>query len=1182
MRTKTIYKACSALMSVALLITSVPPAAQNAAVHAAEAAKDATQDSLLKLWYNQPASKGSTILSAGSFSPTAEDNRWQQLTLPIGNSFMGANVYGEIANERLTFNQKTLWSGGPSESRPNYNGGNKSDMSGVYRQVVDAFLSGNNSQASSLCNQLVGESDGYGAYQSFGDIYLTYQNLTDSMQTEDYERNLELATGIANVDFSADGTAYHREYFISYPDNVLAVRLTADGSSSLDLNVSFPVDNGEAGQVASVISRKLGKDVTYTADAANGLITASGQMQDNQMKLSSALQVVTSGGIAEGEDGQSLDISDTDEVILFVSAGTDYKNEYPAYRTGESDKELAERVQAAVLAAAARGYDAVKDRYLADYQELFGRVSLDLGQLSLTESPRPTDELLAAYKNNSASDAEKRLLEVLLYQYGRYLTIASSREGDLPSNLQGVWQNRVGDAGYIPWGSDYHMNVNLQMNYWPTYSGNLAECATPLIDYVDSLREPGRVTAEAYYGIKSENGEENGFTAHTQNTPFGWTCPGWAFSWGWSPAAVPWILQNCWEYYEYTGDVDYMRDRIYPMLKEEARLYDQLLVDSGVEITLEDGSRSTRLVSAPTYSPEMGPYTLGNVYENTLIWQLYEDASAAADILGVDAELSAQWKETQSRLAPIEIGDSGQIKEWYNETTLGNTSSGAISGYERGHRHMSHLLGLFPGDLISTENEDYIKAAIVSLEDRGYNSTGWGMGQRINAWARTGRGNTAHTLIQSLFNGGIYPNLWDSHAPFQIDGNFGYTSGVNEMLMQSNMGYIHLLPALPDVWSSGSVEGILARGNFELDIQWKDKAVTSAEILSKNGGECIVQYTGIEDAGVRDSTGASIPVKKVADNRISFQTRKGETYTISIDSTPLKNAVAAAEALDLSKYTAASIAASGFEKALADAKAVLADASAKQFRIDAALQELQNAVKALVPIVNSSALSAGIADAEKLVLTDYTAETAAQVQQALADAKATLANTQATQAQVDAALQKLQNAVAGLLKNQPAPPAPNPVKQAPAKGSVISVGNLRYKVTKSGDTNGTVTVSGPTAAGKKKSSLTIPATVTADGFSFKVTAIAKNAFQKNNSLKSITIGSNVTNIGSKAFFNCKKLSKVTFKAKAAPKIGKQAFKETKTSCKIYYPKSMKANALKALKNRIKSAGAGKKVSYKKK
>ncbi len=882
MKAKMITKFMSAILSAAMLVTSLPAMTLAApADTAVEQTSSQDEDvNLLKLWYDEPASEGVNILSAGAYNPSAEDNNWQQHTLPLGNSFMGANVYGEIVNERLTFNHKTLWNGGPSDSRPDYNGGNI-DSAEAYQEVVNAFLAGDDARASRLCDQYLkgqGEAAGYGVYQSWGDIYLKYKDLENVTEVTDYERNLDLTEGVANVDFEAAGTRYHREYFISSPDNVLAMKLTADNDSGMNLNVRFPIDNGEtAAEEANLKNSKLGKDVTYHVDAAAGTIVNAGALQDNQMKLNSMLKVVADGAaVTEGSDHSSLDIAGAKEVIIFISANTDYKNSYPKYRTGESDQQLAARVKKAVDNAAARGYDGVKSRHLLDYQELFNRVDLDLGQ---AKSDKTTDALLAAYKagGNQVTDAEKRLLEVLLYQYGRYLTIASSREGDLPSNLQGVWQNRVGNSNKVPWGSDFHMNVNLQMNYWPTYSANLAECATPLVDYVNSLREPGRVTAENYYGIKSEAGEANGFTAHTQNSPFGWTCPGWAFSWGWSPAAVPWIIQNCWEYYEYTGDKEYMRTHLYPMMKEETILYDQILVDSGVEITLADGSKSTRLVSAPAYSPELGPYTLGNVYENGLIWQLYEDTIKAAKLLNVDSDLVAQWEQTKERLAPIEIGDSGQIKEWYHETTIGSVAN------MTNHRHMSHLLELFPGDLISMENEDYMDAAVVSLLDRGDSSTGWGMGQRINAWARTGDGNHAYVLIQNLFSGGIYPNLWDAHPPFQIDGNFGYTSGVNEMLMQSNVGYINILPALPDAWSAGSVNGIVARDNFELGIDWAEGKASEIRILSKNGSKCTVEYAGVCEANVTDSKGQTVSYTAVEGkaNRITFDTVKGESYTIT-------------------------------------------------------------------------------------------------------------------------------------------------------------------------------------------------------------------------------------------------------------------------------------------------------------
>ena len=415
------------------------------------------------------------------------------------------------------------------------------------------------------------------------------------------------------------------------------------------------------------------------------------------------------------------------------------------------------------------------------------------------------------------------------------------------------------------------MNVNLQMNSWPTYSTNLAECALPLIDYIDSLREPGRITAKIY------NGVDVGFSAHTQNTPFGWTCPGWAFSWGWSPAAVPWIIQNCWEYYEYTGDVEFMEEYLYPMMKEEAQFYDAILIEDA------DG----KLVSAPAYSPEHGPYTLGNTYEQSLVWQLYEDTIIAAELLGKDADLVATWKANQANLkGPIEVGESGQIKEWYTETTLNKDANGNnLSGEGYGHRHLSHMLGLFPGDLVQ-RNPDWVAAAKVSMQNRTDNSTGWGMGQRINTWARLGEGNKAHELIGNLFKGGIYPNLWDAHAPFQIDGNFGMTSGVAEMLMQSNMGYINLLPAVPDVWADGSVRGLVARGNFEIAMNWTKGGITSATILSNNGGEAVIKADNITLATVTDGSGNEVEFTVTEDGMISFDTVQGESYTLSIPERP--------------------------------------------------------------------------------------------------------------------------------------------------------------------------------------------------------------------------------------------------------------------------------------------------------
>ena len=816
-----------------------------------------TDENDLKLWYTKPASKGAENLT--------EDNMWQEYTLPIGNGDIGGNVYGEIINERITFNEKTLWTGGPSESRKDYNGGNletASDgraMSEVLKEIRELFAlhtEEGNAKASKLCNELVGTDKGYGAYQAWGEINLNFKDINKN-NVKNYMRDLDLKTAISSVNYTEGDTKYTREYFVSHPDDVMVIRVEADGNEKLNFDVSFPSKQGA------------------TTIVEDDTITLKGQVSDNQLKYNSQLKVISdSGNIIEGNN--KLTVEEATSATIYISAATDYKNDYPIYRTGETEDELNARVEEVISEVVKKSYDEVKADHVSDYKSIFDRVDLDLGQ-ALPNIP--TDELLSGYGNNTVSEDARRALEVIFFQYGRYLTIASSREdSQLPSNLQGVWNNNNKPA----WSSDYHMNVNLQMNYWPTYSTNMAECATPLVNYIDSLREPGRETARIYAGVESakdENGEyieANGFMAHTQNTPFGWTCPGWLFDWGWSPAAVPWILQNVWEMYEYTGDIEYMRDVIYPIMKEEVNLYENMLVWDEVQ---------QRMVSSPTYSPEHGPRTVGNTYEQTLIWQLYEDTIKAAEDLGVDADKVEKWKDTQSKLDPIQIGDDGQIKEWYEETTLNSIKS---EGYN--HRHMSHLLGLFPGDSISVETPELLEAALVSLNNRTDESTGWGMGQRINSWARAGQGNKAYELLTKQLKrvgtgqangGGTYSNLWDAHPPFQIDGNFGATAGIAEMLMQSNMGYINFLPALPDVWADGSYDGLLARGNFEVGAKWSNGTAYELTIKSNNGGEAVVKYDGLNLATVTNSKGENVEFTIVEEDKISFNTEVGETYTIT-------------------------------------------------------------------------------------------------------------------------------------------------------------------------------------------------------------------------------------------------------------------------------------------------------------
>lgn len=782
----------------------------------------------MKLFYYKPPSK----LKLKRRYYRGFKGLWEQTSLPLGNGSLGMGIMGEVNKDKIVLNHKTLWAGGPSSKRPDYCGGNiiTPDSDGklprdYYKEIYTAFKNGEDDLANSLCEKLVGIYDGYGAYQTWGTLDFDFSKLR---RTKNYYRELDLQNAICKVSYDAtvgfsQKIRDEREMFVSKPDNCAVIKIKRTGAP-LSTVLSLSSAHGK---------------VEYTD---SGFVHC-GELEDNSLKFCLAARVLTDGNISAVSKG--LEIENATEFTVIFSADTDYADTYPKYRTGESGEELFARVSETVSKAAEKGYDILLNDHKNDFSELFNRTSFSL-QSKIT---KPADEILYSY--GKSDESRKKAIE-LLYQYGRYLLISSSRESDvLPSNLQGIWNV----SNSPKWSSDFHTNINLQMNYWPVFNGNLGECSKPLIRYIKSMVEPGRITAEYYTGIKSENGEQNGFLFHTQCTPFGWTCPGWDFSWGWSPAAMPWILHNCYENYEYTLDKETLSNDIYPMLKECAEYFRKLLVE-----------HNGRLVSYPCFSPEHGPRTMGNTYEQALIWQLYDDAYKSAAALGVDADLAEEWKNIQSKLKVYEIGDDGQIKEWYHEKKLGEIG-------ESHHRHMSHLLGLFPCNVMNKyDNPELVDAAIVSMNYRTDKSTGWSMGQKINTWARVGDGDRVLKIIGDLFKNGIYPNFFDYHPPFQIDGNFGFTSGVNEMLMQSNCGFIELLPALPTDWQEGSIKGIVARGNFTLDIEWKDGKLSAANIKSNAGGKCKIYYKKSE-----------FQVENVCeskDNYAEFETEKGKTYTI--------------------------------------------------------------------------------------------------------------------------------------------------------------------------------------------------------------------------------------------------------------------------------------------------------------
>lgn len=865
---------------------------------------------------------------------------WAKHALPVGNGRMGAMSFGLTGTELVQMNEETLWTGGPGcEDNLAKNSSNDADVYGNKeienpKETMDSLIdhafteyyasleSGAKPDDGKATPYSANNKDGNGvtpstreqegSYQSFCEMLLDFNH----EDVTGYTRSLNLNTAISSVNYTYNEVAYTREMFASYPDNVIVYRIAASkkGQVSFCLHPEIPqMEPGQGRYNATYTNgtERYGKNGSVVAQGDT--ITLSGSLKHNGMQFAGKFKVITSGGalIADNDenyalasgarDNGSITVTGADEAYIVVSLATDYEADFDKdYCSGETLSQLCDRVGETVDAAAQKGYDTLLANHEADYKELFDRVRLDIG--GQFPDDIPTDELMKAYREEYADtpQSEKnynKYLETLYYQYGRYLLIASSREGTLPANLQGVWN----DSDAPAWWSDYHTNINLQMNYWLAESTNLAESATALVDYANALRKPGRLTLAKTYGIGYESDEseidlttEDGFVFFCNTTARGFTGNINATA-SFTQTATAFLGQNIYDYYAFTQDKEYLRTDIYPYLREACVTYLQTLEPGRAE----DGSDTDKLFVAPSFSSEQGPWTVGTYFDQQLVWQLFHDTIQAMEDLGIqeaqataldaddayltdDGKLLGALKDAITRLDPVEIGSDGQIKEWQQEEGYVRTKDGTQfdAGQGDAHRHISSLVALYPGNYITKDNQELLDAAKVVLTKRTDSSTGWGLAHRLNLWARTGDGEHAYQLVNALIGTGTYDNLFDTHAPFQIDGNFGGTAGITEMLLQSQNDKLELLPALPKAWSDGAYEGLVARGNFVVDVQWKNQRVQNATITSRAGGTLVL--TGIE-AKVAYENGERVALEKDADGNFVLDTVKGRVYEFSVD-----------------------------------------------------------------------------------------------------------------------------------------------------------------------------------------------------------------------------------------------------------------------------------------------------------
>ena len=785
----------------------------------------------MKLNYNRPAKD------------------WNE-ALPVGGGRLGAMLFGGVEKERLQLNEDTLWSGSPQER----NNPQALQLLPEVRRLLDEekYL-----EADQLCKKLLGPY--VQSYLSFGDLYLQFEH---GDYTDAYERSLDLDQGLAKVEYSIGGVRYTRELFASHPDRVLALRLHTEQPEMLSLTVKLdsPLRHSVYTQDNQLVLRGMAPEHADPNYMHTPHPLRYGEWDDTDaMGFEGRVAVSLKDGKAEYAAG-AIHITNATEVIMYFSAATGYSG----YDTipGRNGKDYSAVAAEDLRRALESTYDKLRQIHIIDYHELYGRVQLRLGPRKAPEEIT-TEQWIKQY---GASDPG---LVELLYQYGRYLMISASRPGTQPSNLQGIWNQET----RAPWSSNWTLNINAQMNYWPAESSNLAECHEPLLVLIEELAQNGRKTAEVHYGAR-------GWTAHhntdiwRQSAPAGGKGHGDA-SWALWPLAGAWLCRHLWEHYEYGLDEEFLRGRAYPVMKEAAVFCLDWLIDDGNGV----------LVTSPSTSPEHNFRSVGGLagvskattMDMQLIWDLFSNCIDAAQILGTDEEFRCELNDARAALSPLRIGKYGQLQEW----------SADFEDEDVQHRHVSHLYGVYPGvQLMKPENASFLQSARQTLERRGDNGTGWSLGWKINLWARFGEGNRALALLSNLLilaeegsaSGGVYPNLLDAAPPFQIDGNFAAVSGINEMLVQSHQGYIELLPALPEAWPEGEFTGFRVRRGFELSLRWKQSKPIEAVVYSTQGGKFQFKHRDVELLAVT-CEGTTVECI-LSDDLVTFETEAGQRYLL--------------------------------------------------------------------------------------------------------------------------------------------------------------------------------------------------------------------------------------------------------------------------------------------------------------